>query len=149
MGGVVAMMSRVLIVAFAFAAVCYCAVEDPAPGGEEWTGDPVTDGTNEMKKMDADADGKVTSDEIKDFMRKNYYSNEEDIKDLQNDDGKPATADDITKMIETDASELLTELDKDQSGTLSLEELIAQYKDMEVDVEGEEPPPEDEPEPEA
>merc|ERR1712093_824343 len=83
--------------------------------------------------MDANKDGKATLEELQAFMRKSYYSSEEDTKDLQNDEGKPATPEDITKMIETDATELLTELDKDKSGDLNLEEVVAQYKDMEGD----------------
>merc|ERR1712070_1361336 len=96
---------------------------------EEDEFDPVKDGTKEMEEMDADKDGKATLEEVKKFMKERYYSKEEDLKDLENDDGKPATPEDIVKMIERDASELVTELDKDKSGDLSLEEVIAQYKD--------------------
>merc|ERR1711959_117390 len=108
--------------------------------------DPVKDGTKEMEEMDTDKDGKATVDEIKAFMKSRYYSKEEDLKDLQNDDGKPATPEEIVKMIDHDATELVTELDKDKSGDLNLEEVIAQYKDdgsadMPEDDEGE--PPED------
>merc|ERR1711967_167801 len=93
---------------------------------EEDEFDPVKDGT---KEMDADKDGKATLEEVKKFMRERYYSKEEDLKDLENDDGKLATPEAIVKMIERDASELVTELDKDKSGDLSLEEVIAQYQD--------------------
>merc|ERR1711988_680393 len=96
---------------------------------EEDEFDPVKDGTKEMEEMDADKDGKATLEEVKKFMKERYYSKEEDLKDLENDDGKPATPEDIVKMIERGASELVTELDKDKSGDLSLEEVIAQYKD--------------------
>merc|ERR1712216_522883 len=91
--------------------------------------DPVKDGTKEMEEMDANKDGKATVDEIKAFMKSRYYSKDEDLKDLENDDGKPATPEDITKMVERDATELVTELDKDKSKDLSLEEVVAQYKD--------------------
>merc|ERR1711881_725793 len=106
--------------------------------------DPVKDGTKEMEEMDTNKDGKATVDEIKAFMKSRYYTKEEDLKDLENDDGKPATPEDITKMIDRDATELVNELDKDKSGDLNLEEVIAQYKDdgsaeMPED-EGEEPP---------
>merc|ERR1712023_403807 len=101
--------------------------EDSA--GEEEEFDPVKDGTKEMEEMDADKDGKATLEEVKKFMKERYCSKEEDLKDLENDDGKPATPEDIVKMIDRDASELVTELDKDKSGDLSLEEVIAQYKD--------------------
>merc|ERR1712159_524943 len=91
--------------------------------------DPVKDGTKEMEEMDTNKDGKATVDEIKAFMKSRYYTKEEDLKDLENDDGKPATPEDITKMIDRDATELVNELDKDKSGDLNLEEVIAQYKD--------------------
>merc|ERR1711939_681183 len=104
--------------------------------------DPVKDGTKEMEEMDTNKDGKATVDEIKKFMKDRYYSKEEDLKDLENDDGKPATPEDIVKMIDRDASELLTELDKDKNGSLNLEEVIAQYKDGGENMEE----PSDEPE---
>merc|ERR1712094_10256 len=91
--------------------------------------DPVKDGTKEMEEMDTNKDGKATVDEIKAFMKVRYYTKEEDLKDLENDDGKPATPEDIVKMVDRDATELVTELDKDKSGDLNLEEVIAQYKD--------------------
>merc|ERR1712224_533970 len=91
--------------------------------------DPVKDGTKEMEEMDTNKDGKATVDEIKAFMKARYYTNEEDLKDLENDDGKPATPEDIVKMVDRDATELVTELDNDKSGDLNLEEVIAQYKD--------------------
>merc|ERR1711934_958234 len=95
------------------------------------TGDPDKDGAHEMAQMDSDGNGKVVLAELKEFMRKNYYTNPEDIQDLQNDDGKPATPEDIEKMIQTDASELLEELDTDKSADLNLEEVVAQYRDIE------------------
>merc|ERR1711904_667352 len=91
--------------------------------------DPVKDGTKEMEEMDTNKDGKATVDEVKAFMKERYYTKEEDLKDLENDDGKPATPEDIVKMIDRDATELVSELDKDKSGDLNLEEVIAQYKD--------------------
>merc|ERR1711998_677611 len=96
---------------------------------EEDEFDPVKDGTKEMEEMDADKDGKATLEEVKKFMKERYYTKEEDLKDLENDDGKPATPEDIVKMVDRDATELVTELDKDKSGDLNLEEVIAQYKD--------------------
>merc|ERR1712216_1068569 len=90
--------------------------------------DPVKDGTKEMEEMDTNKDGSATLEEVKAFM-KSRYSKEEDLKDLENDDGKPATPEDIVKMVDRDATELVTELDKDKSGDLNLEEVIAQYKD--------------------
>jgi len=96
---------------------------------DEMTGDPDKDGAKEMSEMDSNKDGKATMEEIKAFMKQRYYSKPEDLKDLQNDDGKPATPEDITKMIEKDGKELMDELDKDKSGDLNLQEVIAQYKD--------------------
>merc|ERR1711975_151061 len=91
-------------------------------------------------------DGKATTDEVKAFMKARYYTKEEDLKDLENDEGKPATPEDITKMIDRDATELIEELDKDKSGDLNLEEVIAQYKDDGGDMgdEGAEDEPTDE-----
>merc|ERR1711912_45513 len=105
---------------------------------EEDEFDPVKDGTKEMEEMDTDKDGKATLEEIKKFMKDRYYSKEEDLKDLENDDGKPATPEDIVKMIDRDATELIDELDKDKSKDLSLEEVVAQYKDDAEEPEGEE-----------
>jgi len=102
---------------------------DVDAAGEEDDFDPVKDGTKEMEEMDSDKNGKATVDEVKAFMKERYYTKEEDLKDLENDDGKPATPEDIVKMIDRDATELVSELDKDKSGDLNLEEVIAQYKD--------------------
>merc|ERR1711998_273808 len=101
-------MSRVLCIALLFAAVVAIhAADDGAKAGSEsgatqddMTGDPDKDGAKEMGEMDLDKDGKATMEEIKTFMKTRYYSKPEDLKDLQNDDGKPATPEDITKMIE-------------------------------------------------
>merc|ERR1712054_707052 len=128
-------MSRVAIFVLIAAFAAVALAEDPPadegmPDDMEMTGDPDKDGAAEMANMDGDKDGKVTAKELEDFMRKSYYSSEEDLKDLQNDEGKPATPEDITKMIENDAKELLTELDTDKSGDLNLEEVVAQYRDM-------------------
>merc|ERR1711981_463208 len=105
---------------------------------EEGAPNPEEDGAKEMAEMDKD--GKATLDEIKGFMKEKYYSKPEDLKDLENDDGKPATPEDVTKMIDRDATELLDELDKDKSKDLSLEEVVAQYKDDAEEPEGDEEP---------
>merc|ERR1712072_165414 len=89
---------------------------------------------------DKDKDGKATLEEIKTFMKEKYYTKPEDLKDLENDDGKPATPEDIVKMIDRDATELIDELDKDKSKDLSLEEVVAQYKDDAEEPEGDEEP---------
>merc|ERR1712006_54742 len=120
----------VALIASAFFSMSVLAEEDPpVEEGEEEEFDPVKDGTKEMEEMDTDKDGKATVEEFKAFMKSRYYSKEEDLKDLENDDGKPATPEDIVKMIQRDATELVEELDKDKSGDLNLEEVIAQYKD--------------------
>merc|ERR1719247_1728607 len=113
---------------------------------EEDEFDPVKDGTKEMEEMDTNKDGKATVDEVKAFMKARYYTKEEDLKDLENDEGKPATPEDITKMIDRDATELIEELDKDKSGDLNLEEVIAQYKDdgSDMDEDDEEMPADEE-----
>merc|ERR1711937_796526 len=101
---------------------------------------PPTDDVSGDPEMDANKDGKATLEEIEVFMKARYYTKAEDLKDLQNDDGKPATPEDIKKMITRDASELLKELDKDKSNDLNEAEIIAQYEDtgdMPEDDEGE------------
>merc|ERR1712006_52880 len=127
----------VALIASAFFSMSVLAEEDPpVEEGEEEEFDPVKDGTKEMEEMDTDKDGKATVEEFKAFMKARYYTKEEDLKDLENDDGKPATPEDIVKMIERDATELIEELDKDKSGDLNLEEVIAQYKDTDMGDEG-------------
>merc|ERR1712205_285566 len=138
---------RVLLIALIFAAVIAVHAEEAKQGSDaedEMTGDPEKDGKKEMGEMDLDKDGKATMEEIKTFMKTRYYSKADDLKDLQNDDGKPATPDDITKMIAKDAQELVDELDKDKSGDLNLQEVIAQYKDDGADEEEDSTPGDEE-----
>merc|ERR1711871_1666302 len=151
MGDIVTMSRKILLAALFASALLACALAadegtptDEEPAEEEF--DPVKDGTKEMEEMDANKDGKATTDEVKAFMKARYYTKEEDLKDLENDEGKPATPEDITKMIDRDATELIEELDKDKSGDLNLEEVIAQYKDDGGDMgdEGAEDEPTDE-----
>merc|ERR1711939_179536 len=134
MGDVIAKMKRVLFICALLFAAALC--EDKPPAGDEaadaaddMSGDPKVDGKKEMAEMDTNKDGKATLEEIEAFMKTRYYTKAEDLKDLQNDDGKPATPEDITKMITRDASELLKELDKDESKDLNVTEVIAQYQD--------------------
>merc|ERR1712159_689507 len=137
-------MGRVIFLCALLAAAAICAraedkKEEPPPT-EDVSGDPEVDGKKEMAEMDANKDGKATLTEIEAFMKARYYTKPEDLKDLQNDDGKPATPEDITKMISRDASELMKELDKDKSNDLNEAEIIAQYEDtgdMPEDDEGE------------
>merc|ERR1712007_39370 len=65
--------------------------------------DAEKEGKKEMVEMDTNKDGKATKEEVMAFMKARYYSKPEDTKDLHNEDGKPATADDIAKMIEKDS----------------------------------------------
>merc|ERR1712139_672087 len=142
---VIAKMKRVLFICALLFAAALC--EDKPPTGDEaadaaddMSGDPKVDGKKEMAEMDTNKDGKATIEEIESFMKTRYYTKAEDLKDLQNDDGKPATPEDIKKMITRDASELLKELDKDKSNDLNEAEIIAQYEDtgdMPEDDEGE------------
>merc|ERR1711959_35059 len=130
----IAKMKRVLFICALLFAAALC--EDKPPAGDEaaaeaddMSGDPKVDGKKEMAEMDTNKDGKATLEEIEAFMKSRYYTKAEDLKDLENDDGKPATPDDIKKMITRDASELLKELDKDKSNDLNEAEIIAQYED--------------------
>merc|ERR1712054_578353 len=124
-------MKRVLFIcALLFAAaLCEDKPDAPADEADDMSGDPKVDGKKEMAEMDTNKDGKATLEEIEAFMKTRYYTKAEDLKDLQNDDGKPATPEDIKKMITRDASELLKELDKDKSNDLNEAEIIAQYED--------------------
>merc|ERR1712159_573386 len=133
-------MKRVLFIcALLFAAaLCEDKPDAPADEADDMSGDPKVDGKKEMAEMDTNKDGKATLEEIEAFMKARYYTKAEDLKDLQNDDGKPATADDIKKMITRDASELLKELDKDESKDLNVTEVIAQYQDTGDDMPDEE-----------
>merc|ERR1712167_415451 len=127
-------MARLLVIALCFTLLAGIYAEDvpAASEAEEGAPNPEEDGAKEMAEMDKDKDGKATLDEIKGFMKEKYYSKPEDLKDLENDDGKPATPEDVTK--------LLDELDKDKSKDLSLEEVVAQYKDDAEEPEGDEEP---------
>merc|ERR1711981_615056 len=124
--------TTLLLAAFCLALVFapVSLAEDAPPAEEEAMPNPEEDGAKEMAEMDKDKDGKATLDEIKTFMKEKYYTKPEDLKDLENDDGKPATPEDIVKLID--------ELDKDKSKDLNLEEVVAQYKDDAEEPEGEE-----------
>merc|ERR1711981_22031 len=134
--------TTLLLAAFCLALVFapVSLAEDAPPAEEEAMPNPEEDGAKEMAEMDKDKDGKATLDEIKTFMKEKYYTKPEDLKDLENDDGKPATPEDIVKMIDRDATELIDELDKDKSKDLNLEEVVAQYKDDAEEPEGDEEP---------
>merc|ERR1711970_1275375 len=140
-------MQKVVVVCALLAAAVICAHAEDAPPAdpqtEDVSGDPEVDGKKEMAEMDANKDGKATLTEIEAFMKARYYTKAEDLKDLQNDDGKPASPEDIKKMITRDASELLKELDKDKSNDLNEAEVIAQYEDT-GDMPDEEPADESE-----
>merc|ERR1712166_1692091 len=92
---------------------------------------------DEMTRMDADKDSKVSLDEVKAYFRKEFYSDEDMKESTEGTDGKPPTAVEIT--------ELVTELDKSKDGFLDLEELKEQYKTDGDDLEEEDTQePEDE-----
>merc|ERR1712216_602637 len=146
--GTIETMQKVIVICALLAAAAICAHAEDAPPKdpqtEDVSGDPEVDGKKEMAEMDANKDGKATLTEIEAFMKARYYTKPEDLKDLQNDDGKPATPEDITKMISRDASELMKELDKDDSKDLNVTEVIAQYQDSgDMPDEGEDMPEEE------
>lgn len=87
-----------------------------------------------MTAMDLDVNGKVTLEEMGLFMKTHFYTNEEDVQDLQNENGQPATKEDIVRMIESDAKELMAELDTDSSGHLDLKEVTTQYLETDPDL---------------
>eukprot|EP00656_Telonema_subtile_P014259 TRINITY_DN1727_c0_g1_i1.p1 TRINITY_DN1727_c0_g1~~TRINITY_DN1727_c0_g1_i1.p1 ORF type:complete len:169 (+),score=75.15 TRINITY_DN1727_c0_g1_i1:229-735(+) len=83
---------------------------------------------DEMDRMDTNKDGKVNLDEVQAYFRKEFYS-PEDMKDsTEGKDGKAPTDAEITELVKNDATEFITELDKDKDGSLDLTELKEQYK---------------------
>merc|ERR1712188_356835 len=100
------------------------ADEPEVQGVEE---DTEKEAKEELDRMDADKDGKVSLDEIQNYFRSEFYS-DEDMKDsTEGADGKPPTAEEIAELVKNDATEFLNELDKDKDGFLNLEELKEQY----------------------
>merc|ERR1712086_434510 len=85
-----------------------------------------------MERMDTDADGKVSLGEILTYFRTEFYSDEDMADSTEGADGGPPTEEEISELVKNDASEFLTELDKDKDGYLTKEELDAQY-DMTMD----------------
>merc|ERR1712153_64879 len=72
--------------------------------------------------MDADKNGKVSLEEISTYFRTEFYSDEDMADSTEGADGKPPTPEEIAELVKNDASEFLTELDKDKDGSLTLEE---------------------------
>merc|ERR1711904_26812 len=100
------------------------ADEPEVQGVEE---DTEKEAKEELDRMDADKDGKVSLDEIQNYFRSEFYS-DEDMKDsTEGADGKPPTQAEIAELVKNDATEFLTELDKNKDGFLDLEELKEQY----------------------
>merc|ERR1719310_1325233 len=116
------------------------ADEPEVQGVEE---DTEKEAKEELDRMDADKDGKVSLDEIQNYFRSEFYS-DEDMKDsTEGADGKPPTQAEIAELVKNDATEFLTELDKDKDGHLDLEELKEQYKTNADDLEGDDGAQED------
>merc|ERR1712159_642743 len=89
----------------------------------------------ELDRMDADKDGKVSLDEIQNYFRSEFYSDEDMMDSTEGADGKPPTQAEIAELVKNDATEFLTELDKDKDGFLNLEELKEQYNTSADDLE--------------
>merc|ERR1711865_1370216 len=89
----------------------------------------------EMDRMDADKNGKVSLEEISTYFRTEFYSDEDMADSTEGADGKPPTPEEIAELVKNDASEFLTELDKDKDGSLTLEELKEQYMTDPDDLE--------------
>merc|ERR1711934_1314874 len=114
-------------------AVAQPAAEDPMVEGVE--DDVEKEAKEELERMDTDKDSKVSLEEVKAYFRSEFYS-DEDMKDsTEGADGKPPTPEEIAELVKNDATEFLTELDKDKNGYLSLEELKEQYKTDASDLE--------------
>eukprot|EP00657_Telonema_sp_P-1_P006215 TRINITY_DN2442_c0_g1_i2.p1 TRINITY_DN2442_c0_g1~~TRINITY_DN2442_c0_g1_i2.p1 ORF type:complete len:179 (-),score=88.16 TRINITY_DN2442_c0_g1_i2:302-838(-) len=90
---------------------------------------------DELDRMDGDKDGKISLDEVKAYFRKEFYSDEDMADSTEGKDGKPPTAAEIAELVNNDATEFLTELDKNKDGHLDLEELKEQYKTDGEDLE--------------
>merc|ERR1712094_153553 len=99
--------TTLLLAAFCLALVFapVSLAEDAPPAEEEAMPNPEEDGAKEMGEMDKDKDGKATLEEIKTFMKEKYYTKPEDLKDLENDDGKPATPEEVVAQYKDDAEE--------------------------------------------
>merc|ERR1712199_73311 len=100
------------------------ADEPEVQGVEE---DTEKEAKEELDRMDADKDGKVSLDEIQTYFRKEFYSDEDMADSTEGADGKPPTQEEIAELVKNDATEFLNELDKDKDGFLNLEELKEQY----------------------
>merc|ERR1712160_179508 len=91
----------------------------------------------EMDRMDADKNGKVSLEEISTYFRTEFYSDEDMADSTEGADGKPPTPEEIAELVKNDASEFLTELDKDKDGSLTLEEqYMTDPDDLEDDDAG-------------
>merc|ERR1711865_447498 len=84
---------------------------------------------------DVDKDGKVSLEEITNYFRKEFYSDEDMADSTEGADGQPPTSDEIAELVKNDASEFLSELDKDKDQHLSMEELKEQYMSDPDDLE--------------
>merc|ERR1712072_518066 len=104
-------------------------------GGEE---DMAKEAAEELERMDADKDGKVSLDEISTYFRKEFYSDEDMAESTEGKDGKPPTQEEIAELVKNDATEFLNELDKNKDGFLDLEELKEQYNTDGMDMEDDE-----------
>merc|ERR1711988_1192364 len=95
--------------------------------GEGETEDIEKEANDELERMDADKDKKVSLEEIQTYFRKEFYSDEDMADSTEGADGKPPTQEEIAELVKNDATEFLNELDKDKDGFLNLEELKEQY----------------------
>merc|ERR1719453_364683 len=104
-------------------------------GGED---DIAKEAAEELERMDADKDGKVSLDEVKAYFRKEFYSDEDMADSTEGADGKPPTTEEIQELVKNDATEFLNELDKNKDGFLDLAELKDQYNTEGMDMDEDE-----------
>ena len=117
--------------------------EEVDPNIDTLSDDTEKEAKEELERMDADKDGKVSLEEVTNYFRTEFYS-DEDMKDsTEGADGKPPTQAEIQELVKNDATEFLQELDKDKNGHLDLEELKEQYKTNADDLEGDDGAQED------
>merc|ERR1711924_210553 len=103
-----ALLALLSVAAFANAEVE--SVDDTA-GTEDGEEDPAKQGEEELKKMDANNDGKADLTEVIAYMKKEFYGPE----DIKEENLTPAQVDEKSA---TDAKESLEELDKNKDSFL-------------------------------
>merc|ERR1712028_210263 len=83
---------------------------------------------DDMESMDANKDGKVTFDEIKAYVKADFYGEEDVADSTEGATGGPPTPEEVVVLVQKEAIELFEDLDKNKDGIVTFEELRAQYE---------------------